>query len=313
MLIQSCERALAEVGVRRGGSARVVVACSGGRDSMALLRVAERLVGERAVVAHVDHGRAGSAEVAAELTRFVTGLGLEVHGVRLDPPRDDEATLRDLRHAALERIRRETAARCVLFAHTRDDQAETVLFRVLRARRPQAVTGMARISADRLRVRPWLDVARSEVHDYLAAKGWPHWEDPSNREPRYLRNRLRKELLPLLESRYVPGLARRLSAWASPEPQPSLIMRCVKPEQAPVATATCALFDVGEVSGLRVRSLAPFDLERAGVPQEARGQAPDLVVCDEEGELLWIPGIFRETRALPTAESRDLWVIELSA
>ena len=313
MLIQSCERALAEVGVGRSGSVRVVVACSGGRDSMALLRVTERLVGNRAVVAHVDHGRPGSAEVAAELTRFAAALGLEVRVIRLEPPRDDEATLRDLRHMALERVRQDVSARCVLLAHTRDDQAETVLFRFLRARRRQAVTGMARVSAGGTRVRPWLNVARSEVHDYLAAKGWPHWEDPSNREPRYFRNRLRKELLPLLESRYVPGITRRLSAWAGPEPGPSLIMRRAEIEHAPDPSETCALFDVKGVPGLRVRSLVPLDLEQAGISKEARAEAPELVVCDGEGRLLWIPGIFRDARTLPNAESRDLWVIELDA
>lgn len=313
VLVRSCEQALAEVGVKRENSARVLVACSGGRDSMALLRVTERLIGARAVVGHVDHGRPGSDAVAVALTEFVRGQGLRIEVVRLEPPRDDEATLRSLRHEALERLRIQVGARCVLLAHTREDQAETVLFRFLRARRREAVTGMNPVSARGTRVRPWLKAPRAEVHAYLAAKGWPHWEDPSNREPRYLRNRLRKELLPLLESRYVAGLARRLAAWADAEAQSCVIVRRVSAESAPLASDTLALFDAAVLNAPRVRSLVSLDWERAGLSPTDRDPKSGLVVCDSDGVAVWIPGVFRDSRSLPTAESRELWAIELGA
>lgn len=210
MLVRAVERALESAGVRRTGAAPVLVACSGGPDSMALLRATATLLGaHRAVAGHVDHAVSpGSAAVAEALSAFCAHMGHPFRMERLEPPSADEATLRSLRYAALERLRAATGSALILVGHTLDDQAETILLGLLRSGRLRSLEGMSEVNG-RV-VRPLLSVPRARVHAYVAAKGWPSWEDPTNREPAYLRNRIRKELLPLLERRYAPGIARRL-------------------------------------------------------------------------------------------------------
>lgn len=182
---------------------------------MALLRVAGVLYGpSRVIAAHVDHAtRADSARVAAALGAHCRQEGLRFEVERLQPPSFDEATLRDLRYAALDQIRQRVGALWVLVAHTADDQAETVLMRLLRTGGVDSLAGMP--PQNRRVLRPWLRVARSEVHRYLEQKAWPYWEDPSNREPMFLRNRVRKELLPLIDARYARGVTTRLAATAA--------------------------------------------------------------------------------------------------
>ena len=213
MLVAACERALAEVGVTRGSSQRVLVACSGGPDSVALLRAVTLLLGpERTAVGHVDHGlRPGSARDAALVAELARRAGLSHRAARLDRPRPDEASLRAARYAALERMRVEVGADWILVGHTRDDQAETVLMRLLRARGFHALGGMP--SRNGRVLRPLLDVPRAEARAYAERKGWAFAEDPSNCEPRFLRNRIRKELLPLIERRYAPGVSARWASW----------------------------------------------------------------------------------------------------
>jgi tRNA(Ile)-lysidine synthase len=214
MLLRACERALVDAGITREGTGRVLVACSGGADSVALLRVCLVLLGPSRVVAgHVDHAvRAGSRADAEHVRSLCAAHAVPALFERLAPPSADEATLRALRYAALERMRREAGAEVVLTGHTRDDQAETVLLRLLRVAGPERLTGMP---ARRGRVlRPLLEVPRAEVRAYARKKRWPFRDDPTNAEPAYLRNRVRKELLPLLEARYGRGIAGRLAALA---------------------------------------------------------------------------------------------------
>ena len=211
MLVKACQRALADLAITPQTSERVMVACSGGRDSMALLRVATVLLGaDRVVAGHVDHGTgSASKRTASELSRFCDTQGIRYVSESLCPPSFDEATLRKLRYGALERMRGETEVSIILMAHTRDDQAETVLLGLLRHAGRAALAGMPALR--NAVVRPWLGVPRAEVHAYIDRKGWPIWEDPTNREPYYLRNRVRKELLPLLEARYSRSIAERLA------------------------------------------------------------------------------------------------------
>lgn len=214
MLYRALERALEAHGVPRAGDHRVLVACSGGADSVALAHVTRKLLGSaRVTLGHVDHAvRPGSADDAQAVLAFARGLSCRAASSRLDPGPDDEARLRHLRYAALERLRRHVGADLILTAHTEDDQAETVLLGLIRSAHPNSLFGMPEQRGPV--VRPWLSVARSEVHQHVARHGLPVRADPSNREPKYVRNRLRKELLPLLESRYRPGVGRRLAALA---------------------------------------------------------------------------------------------------
>ena len=214
MLVQACEQALGEASIERSGEQKVLVACSGGRDSMALLRVTTIVLGvQRVVAGHVDHGvRPGSQQQAAELATFCHTQGITFSLERLNPSSDDEATLRALRYEALERMRVGSGSALILMGHTRDDQAETVLIGLCRTGTRASLAGMPARRGHIL--RPWLDRPRDEVHAYLEKKRWPYWEDNSNGEPRYLRNRVRKELLPLLERRYGRSVSKRLAGLA---------------------------------------------------------------------------------------------------
>lgn len=214
VLLSAIEAALASEGVTRKGESRVLVACSGGADSVALAHATCTLLGARRVIlGHVDHRvRPGSEKDAAFVEDFAHALGAEVRTVQLAPGMDDEATLRDARYAALDVMRAETAAEWILTAHTADDQAETVLLGLLRTSRLEALGGMPGCRGRIL--RPLLDVSRASARHYAHVHHLRWREDPTNLEPRYLRNRIRKELLPLLERRYRPRLVRRLVALA---------------------------------------------------------------------------------------------------
>lgn len=214
MLLSALERSLAAHGVFRDGDDVVLVACSGGLDSVGLAHATVCVLGGRRVVlGHVDHAvRPGSALDADAVRALAVRLGVEVCVDRLAPGRDDEARLRAARYQALERQRAAAGARFVLTAHTQDDQAETVLMGLLRSARLSSLTGIPE-SRDQV-LRPILTVPRRVVGEYVAAHRLPIQEDSTNLEPRYLRNRVRKELLPLLERRYRPGLRRRLAALA---------------------------------------------------------------------------------------------------
>ena len=189
--------------------ARVLVALSGGPDSMALLLLLRELVPEfgwELVAAHFDHGvRSGGRERESRLRDRLASTGIPLRVGRPDEPLAcDHASLRRARYAWL----RATARRCgvdrVATGHHRDDQAETVLFRILRG---TGNRGLAGIPERRGRlVRPLLPFRRSELETWLAGRAVEPFDDPSNRDVRYARSRLRHELLPVLESAIGPGV-----------------------------------------------------------------------------------------------------------
>jgi tRNA(Ile)-lysidine synthetase-like protein len=186
----------------------VLVACSGGADSVALLRLLAAVNrsnywGWRLVIGHVDHAlRADSAGDAA----FVAGLGvnldLPVATVRLATPPRSEAAARDARYAALARIAEQHECSHIALGHHADDQVETVLLNLLRGTGLRGLGGMARRrrSGAHVVVRPLLDVQRAELRRFLQQVDQSWREDESNTAIRFLRNRVRHELLPLLES-----------------------------------------------------------------------------------------------------------------
>lgn len=199
---------------------RVVIACSGGPDSTALLDSLSRLAPPRRLelhVAHVDHGlRSGSAAEAAVVQELAaarqlpfTALGVEV---RPGPSLQDRA--RVARHRALRELADRLGATAIAMGHTADDQAETVLMRLLRGATPRSLAAM-RLRDGRL-ARPLLRVWRAETIAYCAELGVTPLDDPSNRDPRHLRTRVRLELLPALEAVF-PGARRRLCVLADRE------------------------------------------------------------------------------------------------
>lgn len=196
---------------------RIVLAVSGGLDSMALLAATARVACEGVVaVATFDHGTGDAAREAVKLVRAEgKRLGLMVVVGRAPIGTLDEARLRTLRLDFLQDVAEPLKARIVT-AHTLDDQVETVCMRILRN---AGARGLAGMYAESDVVRPMLGVTRAQVADYVRRHGVRFVEDPSNRSPRYFRNRVRHDLLPAFE-RVRPGfamelveLSRKAAAW----------------------------------------------------------------------------------------------------
>ncbi|HEY5060251.1 MAG TPA: tRNA lysidine(34) synthetase TilS, partial [Gemmatimonadaceae bacterium] len=175
---------------------RVVLAVSGGLDSMVLLDAAAATVPRgQLVVATFDHGTGTAATAALDLVRrCCTLLGIEFVGGHAAGALETESELRDARWNFL----REVAAACgaaVSTAHSADDQVETVLMRVLR---DAGARGLAGLYAESEIVRPLIRLTRRDLARYARAQGLAWVEDPSNGSSRYLRNRVRHDLLPAL-------------------------------------------------------------------------------------------------------------------
>ncbi len=197
----------------------VLVACSGGADSLALAAAtafeAPR-AGVRAGAVVVDHGlQPGSARVAATVGEWAGALGLspvEVVAVTVVAGPDGvESSARAARHAAVDAVAERLGAGLVLLGHTRDDQAEQVLLGLARGAGARSLAGMPR-ARGRLR-RPLLDVGRRETRGSLTAQSLPWWEDPMNADRAYLRVRVRAALADL-ERDLGPGVTAALARTA---------------------------------------------------------------------------------------------------
>jgi tRNA(Ile)-lysidine synthase len=200
----------------------VVAAVSGGPDSMAMFHALCRLGDVRVIAAHFDHRLRGDSHLDVEPVERVA----ERFGVRVVRGSGDvaaharvsrasiEAAARELRYAFLERIAGETGADFIATAHTRSDQVETVMMRILRGADTRGLRG---IHPRRGRVvRPLLSVSRADTLAYCEARAVPCIHDPSNMDRRYFRNRIRHDVLPSLRTAY-PGIdaaLERISAAA---------------------------------------------------------------------------------------------------
>ena len=193
--------------------ARVIVAVSGGPDSVCLLHVLRELKIRVVGIAHVNHKLRG--ESSEEDQRFVAGLARDVDlefysTVAACEGGNLEQTARRARREFFHDLIRKGRADRIALGHTRDDQAETVLFRMLRGSGLAGLAGILPVTAEGL-IRPLLGVTRGEVETFLCERGIPWREDASNREPRFARNRIRHELLPRLKRDWNPRLAEALA------------------------------------------------------------------------------------------------------
>ena len=202
----------------------VLVAVSGGADSVALLRGLVELKGNsgsgRLIAAHFNHRLRGAESDADEA--FVCDLANRLE-VSLEIGRSEsptgstgdglEAAARAARYEFLTTTAQRVGARYVLTAHTADDQVETILHRILRGTGISGLAGIPRareLAPGISLLRPLLAVTRNEVLAYLASATQPFREDSSNASLAFTRNRIRRELLPLLEKEYAPALRSAL-------------------------------------------------------------------------------------------------------
>jgi tRNA(Ile)-lysidine synthase len=201
----------------------ISVACSGGVDSVVLVHTLHE-IGQRVSIAHVHHGLRGEGADADEafVAALAKRLDLPFAHRRVDPrariaaaassrerPTVQEAARR-LRADALRDAARELGADHVALAHNADDQAETVLLRLLRGAGPEGLGGIPERSPDGLFVRPLLGIGRREILAHAMRRGIEWREDPSNADRRYARARLRHEWLPGLARDFNPRLLRAI-------------------------------------------------------------------------------------------------------
>ncbi|KQM81466.1 tRNA lysidine(34) synthetase TilS [Agromyces sp. Leaf222] len=198
-----------------GASPLVLVALSGGPDSLALAAAAAfeaPRAGLRAGAVIVDHGlQAGSAEVAERAAGQARSLGLDpvlVRRVEVGGEGGPEASARRARYAALDEAATSTDAASVLLGHTLDDQAETVLLGLARGSGAASLAGMP-ARAGRY-VRPLLGIRRATTREACLDAGLEPWIDPHNVDPSYARVRVRDRVLPVLEAELGPGIAEAL-------------------------------------------------------------------------------------------------------
>lgn len=204
---------------------RVVVAVSGGADSVALLQVLSawrKHMDLTLAVVHVEHGLRGkeSLEDATFVEQLARQLALQFFLKRInlkshpDKRKGEsvQAVAREKRYAQLQAVVREWGGTKVAVGHTQDDQAETVLLSMLRGAGLAGLSGMPSQREPGV-IRPFLKVSRSEILSYLDEKGCEFRVDSTNDNPKYTRNRLRRELIPLLKT-FNPNVVSVLSRQA---------------------------------------------------------------------------------------------------
>jgi tRNA(Ile)-lysidine synthase len=200
---------------------RVGVAVSGGADSIFLLMVLHELAQERGwslTVLHLNHAlRADESDLDEAFVRETAArLGLPCvieRAVDLRGPNLEEKA-REARYAFFVRAVAGNSLDCAASAHTVDDQAETFLIRLLRGAAATGLAGIAPVAPEGGIVRPLLEIERPEIEAWLRERNIAWREDASNRDPAFTRNRVRHELLPLLERDWNPGIRRLLAGTA---------------------------------------------------------------------------------------------------
>ncbi|VXC27029.1 tRNA(Ile)-lysidine synthase [Arthrobacter sp. 8AJ] len=280
------QNALAGAGYPR----HVLVACSGGPDSLALAAVAAyfgrrghvdgRPLTVGAVV--VDHQlQEGSADIAARTVEALQDLGLHpveirtvtVAGAGMGP----EAAAREARHAALEAAAADQDAEAILLGHTLDDQAEQVLLGLARGSGTRSLAGMRPArpgTGNAVLLRPFLELRRADTEEICAVEELDPWHDPTNSDPAFARSRTRVEVLPHLEEKLGPGVAESLARTAA-------ILQLDADYLEDVAESTYASLVERDGSGLglpeeALRALAPAIRFRviAKAAADAGGQQP---------------------------------------
>ena len=210
----STVRRAVETAIQKIGQGLLGVACSGGKDSMALADAAIEVAGgAHVVVLAIDHGlQVETRAVSENVAQWARSRGAAAVVERVTVASPSEADARAARYAALDDLGDRLGVVAILLGHTARDQAETVLMRILRGTGPAGLVGIPPVR-ERY-VRPLLALERSEIAAYVEERGLPVWSDPMNADAKYLRTRVRRELLPRLreENPQVDAALVRLAA-----------------------------------------------------------------------------------------------------
>jgi tRNA(Ile)-lysidine synthase len=194
---------------------RVIVAVSGGADSLALayaLSAEAEKVAITVIGVTVDHQLQAASSVQAEkvvaqLSKF--GLSCVIKKVTVDIKEGLEASARRVRYEALSEVAEQENAVAVFLGHTKDDQAETVLLGLARGSGTRSLSGMAHHNG--IYVRPLLEITRHQNEEFCKEIGLDYWNDPHNQDSQFARVRVRTEALPVLEKSIGPGISDALA------------------------------------------------------------------------------------------------------
>ena len=306
-------RQLAEALKRTGVSGRLLLAVSGGADSMAMLRASAAIAGKISidlVVGHLDHAvRAESCDDANWVAEQAGDLGLDCKIARIDVAaeaarrgRGIEETARRVRYEWLAAAARDAGAASVATAHTANDSAETILFHLLRGTGLAGCRGIApsrKLTAKVRLVRPMLSVSRDDVLAYLTEIGQQFREDPTNADLGHTRNRIRHQILPELRESINPRLDQALVRLAeqSRETQ-ALLARIARRElkqsliEMGPERIRLDIWDLGARRAIIVRETLRLAWRRAGWPRQAMSAAhwDALATLVREGGRRTLPG-----------------------
>jgi len=221
-LLTKVRKTIKKHGMLRKGD-HVLAGVSGGADSVALLAVLNRLrplYGLALTAAHFNHRMRGAESDADEafVRTLCRSLGIDLVCRSLEGgtrPRgmSVEDFLRRHRYSFFERTQRETGANRVALGHHQGDQAETVLMNIIRGAGLSGLSGIPPVRAATF-IRPLIDCSRREILDFLASEGLSFAEDSTNADERFLRNRIRIGLIPVLEGRFNPSICETLARLA---------------------------------------------------------------------------------------------------
>lgn len=308
---------------------RLGVAVSGGADSVCMLHLLAELAPELGLaltVLHVNHGLRGAESEGDQ--RFVENLAATL-GMRCTLARLDEAALRrgNLEQSARrERLRlfsewrSSLALDAVAVGHTRSDQAETVLMRLVRGTALPGLAGIQAVTADR-RIRPLIETGRQEVRDWLERRGLGWREDSSNGFDRLLRNRVRQTVLPVLrlENPRIEEALSRLARIAQQEEEAwqgivePIMARVSRPDGDALILDSAELARMGQALARRVLRQA-VERVRGGLEglDQVHFEALERLIRDRDAGAVSLPGVraercFSEIRiAAPPAETKGL-------
>ncbi|NDL60781.1 tRNA lysidine(34) synthetase TilS [Phytoactinopolyspora sp. XMNu-373] len=308
----------ASVAARREASLErpcVLVACSGGADSLSLAAALAHEAPRAGILAggvSVDHGlQEGSAHRARAVAAALAGMGLEpvetVH-VRIGrSPAGPEASARSARYAVLDHAATRHGADAVFLGHTLEDQAETVLLGLARGSGARSLAGMAtRLGLYR---RPLLRLSRGIVRAAVPP-GLEPWEDPHNVDPAYARARVRHRVLPVLEKELGPGITAALARTgellrADAEALDVLADQALQAATRPApGSSPGSAYDIGHLSGLpqavRWRVLRTAAISAGCPPTDltaAHAEAVDKLLTAWHGQKgVDLPGAVRASR-----------------
>jgi tRNA(Ile)-lysidine synthase len=194
---------------------KVLVAVSGGADSLALAAATEfeaRKLNLKIAAAVIDHGlQKNSDRVAAQAAKQLTAIGFEeiyIERVKVSNKGGMEAAAREARYLALESIRAKSKSKFILLGHTFSDQAETVLLGLVRGSGAKSLSGMS--EKTHLLLRPLLAIERKTTEQFCRDSGIKFWNDPQNKDEKFLRVLVRTQVLPFLEKVLGGSVAKSL-------------------------------------------------------------------------------------------------------